>query len=58
MIAIGVESKFRSIIRSLSGRGPKGEPNVPIASGIEVTDFLRRRHSCIVLLVCYEMLEF
>jgi hypothetical protein len=41
MLAIGVESKYRSVTRSLSGWGPKGESNAPIAIDSEVTDFLR-----------------
>jgi hypothetical protein len=41
MLAIGVEPEYRSITRSLSGWGPKGEPNAPIAAESEVTDFLR-----------------
>jgi hypothetical protein len=47
MIAIMVEPEYRFVARSLSGRGPKGEPNAPIATGSEVTDFLRWRCSCI-----------
>jgi hypothetical protein len=39
MLAIGVETEYRFVTRSLSGWGPKGEPNVPIAVGREVTDF-------------------
>jgi hypothetical protein len=46
MIDIGVESEYRSVGRSISGWGPKGDPNAPIAVGSEVTDFLRWRHSC------------
>jgi hypothetical protein len=41
MLAIGVETEYRSITRSLSGWGPKGEPNASIAAESEVTDFLR-----------------
>jgi hypothetical protein len=41
MLAIGVETEYRSVTRSLSGWGPKGEPNAPIATESEVTDFLR-----------------
>jgi hypothetical protein len=41
MIAIRVEIEYRSVSRSLFRWGPKGEPNVPIAAGSEVTDFLR-----------------
>jgi hypothetical protein len=45
MLAIGVESEYRSIARSLSGWGPKGEHNAPIAAESEVTNFLRRLKS-------------
>jgi hypothetical protein len=45
MLAIGVEPDYRSITRSLSGWGPKGEPTASIIVGSEITDFLRRRHS-------------
>jgi hypothetical protein len=41
MLVIGVEPEYRSVTRSLSGWGPKGEPNAPIAAESEVTDFLR-----------------
>jgi hypothetical protein len=41
LIAIGVESEYRSITRSLSGWGPKGEPNALIVAESEVMDFLR-----------------
>jgi hypothetical protein len=41
ILAIGVEIEYRSVTRSLSGWGPKGEPNVPITAESEVTDFLR-----------------
>jgi hypothetical protein len=41
MLAIGVELEYRSVTRSLSGWGPKGEPNAPIATESEVTIFLR-----------------
>jgi hypothetical protein len=41
LIAIGVEPEYRSITRSLSGWGPKGEPNAPITAKSEVADFLR-----------------
>jgi hypothetical protein len=41
LIAIGVEPEYRSVATSLSGRGPKGEPNAPIAVESEVTDFFR-----------------
>jgi hypothetical protein len=41
MLAIGVESEYRSVNISLSGWGPKGESNAPITAGSEVADFLR-----------------
>jgi hypothetical protein len=41
MLAIGVEPEYRSVTRSLSGWGAKGEPNAPITAESEVTDFLR-----------------
>jgi hypothetical protein len=41
MLAIGVETKYRSVSRSLSGWDPKGEPNAPITAESEVADFLR-----------------
>jgi hypothetical protein len=41
LIAIGVELEYRSVIRSLSGWGPKGELDVPITTESEVADFLR-----------------
>jgi hypothetical protein len=41
MLAIGVESMYRSVTRSLSGWGPKGESNALITAESEVTDFLR-----------------
>jgi hypothetical protein len=41
MLAIGVETDYKSVSRSLSGWGPKGEPNAPIATEKEVADFLR-----------------
>jgi hypothetical protein len=42
MLAIGVELEYRFEARSLSGWGPKGDLNAPIAVGSEVADFLRR----------------
>jgi hypothetical protein len=42
MLAIGVEPEYRSVTRSLSGWGPKGEPNASIIAESEVTDFLRQ----------------
>jgi hypothetical protein len=41
LIAIGVEPKYRSVSKSLSGWGPKGEPNAPITAESEMMDFLR-----------------
>jgi hypothetical protein len=41
MLAIRVEPEYTSVTRSLSGWGPKGEPNAPITAESEVTDFLR-----------------
>jgi hypothetical protein len=41
LIAIEVEPEYRSVSRSLSGWGPKGEPNAPIAAESEMTDLLR-----------------
>jgi hypothetical protein len=46
MLAIRLEPQYRSVARSLSGWGPKGEPNASITAESKVTDFLRRRHSC------------
>jgi hypothetical protein len=46
MIAIGVEQEYRSVARSFSRWGPKGEPNALIAAESEVADFIRRRRSC------------
>jgi hypothetical protein len=46
MIAIEVEAEYRYVCRSLSGWGTKGEPNALIATGSEVTGFLRWRRSC------------
>jgi hypothetical protein len=41
LIAIGVELEYRSVIRSLSEWGPKGELDVPITTESEVADFLK-----------------
>jgi hypothetical protein len=41
LIAIGVETEYRSVTRSLFVWGPKGELNAPIAAESEVADFLR-----------------
>jgi hypothetical protein len=40
LIAIGVETEYRSISISLSGWGPKGEPNAPIAVESEMMNLL------------------
>jgi hypothetical protein len=42
LIALRVESEYRSVTRSLSGWGPKGEPNVPITAESEMMDLLRQ----------------
>jgi hypothetical protein len=41
MLAIRVETEYRSVTRSFSGWDPKGEPNAPIAAESKVVDFLR-----------------
>jgi hypothetical protein len=41
LIAIEVESEYRSVSRSLSGWGHKGESNTPIVAESEMTDLLR-----------------
>jgi hypothetical protein len=41
LIAIGVEPEYRSISRSLSGLGPKGESNALIAVESDMMDLLR-----------------
>jgi hypothetical protein len=41
LIAIGVEIEYRSVTRSLSRWGPKGEPNALIAAESEMTNLLR-----------------
>jgi hypothetical protein len=41
LIAIGVEPEYRSVSKSLSGCGPKGESNAPIAAESEMIDLLR-----------------
>jgi hypothetical protein len=40
MLAIEVEPEYRSVTRSLSEWGLKGEPNAPITAESEVTYFL------------------
>jgi hypothetical protein len=42
LIDIGVEPEYRSIARSLSGRGPNGEPDASITTESEIVDLLRR----------------
>jgi hypothetical protein len=42
LIAIGVEPECRSVARSLSGWGPKGEPDASIAAESEIADLVRR----------------
>jgi hypothetical protein len=42
LIAIGVEPYYRYIARSLSGWGPKGEPDASIAAECEIMNLLRR----------------
>jgi hypothetical protein len=41
LIAIGVEPEYRSISRSLSGWGSKGESNAPITTEKGMVDSLR-----------------
>jgi hypothetical protein len=41
LIAIGVEPEYRSVSRSLSGWGPKGESNAPIVVESKMADLLR-----------------
>jgi hypothetical protein len=41
LIAIGLELGYRSVSRSLSGWGPKGELNTLIAAESEMTELLR-----------------
>jgi hypothetical protein len=41
LIAIGVELEYRYVSISLSGWGPKGEPNAPITTESEMMDLLR-----------------
>jgi hypothetical protein len=41
LIAIGVEPEYRSVTKSLSGWGPKGEPNALIVAESEVVNLLR-----------------
>jgi hypothetical protein len=42
LIAIGVGPECKSIARSLSGRGPKGETDAPITTESKIVDLLRR----------------
>jgi hypothetical protein len=41
LIAIRVETEYRSVSRSLSGWGPNGELNAPVAAESEMVDLLR-----------------
>jgi hypothetical protein len=41
MLAIGVETEYKSVTRSLSGWGSKRESNAPITVESEVVNFLR-----------------
>jgi hypothetical protein len=41
MLAIGVETEYRFVTRSLSRWGPKGESNALIVDESEIADFLR-----------------
>jgi hypothetical protein len=41
LIAIRVEPEYRFVVRSLSGWGPKREPDVPTTADSEVTDLFR-----------------
>jgi hypothetical protein len=41
LIIVGVEPEYWSVIRSLSGWGPKEELNASITAESEITDFLR-----------------
>jgi hypothetical protein len=41
LIVIGIEPNYISIARSLSERGPRGEPSAPIVSESEVTNLFR-----------------
>jgi hypothetical protein len=49
MLDIEVELEYISVARSLSGCGPKGEPNAPITAESEVTNFLRRETLLLLL---------
>jgi hypothetical protein len=41
-MAIRVETEYRSVARSLSERGHKGESDAPIVAGSDIVDLLRR----------------
>jgi hypothetical protein len=43
LIAIGVESEYISVARSLSGWDSKGEADALIAAKSEITDLLRKQ---------------
>jgi hypothetical protein len=42
LIVIRVEPEYRSVARSVSGRGHKGEPDTPIIVESEIADLSRR----------------
>jgi hypothetical protein len=42
LIVIEVESEYRFVARCLSGRGPKGELDAPVAAECKITDLVRR----------------
>jgi hypothetical protein len=54
LIAIGVETEYRSIARSLSGWGPKGESNAPIVVGSEVTEVTHDRSALEAIISVFE----
>jgi hypothetical protein len=58
MIAIGVELDYRSVGRSLSGWGTKGEPNAWSPLGARSRIFWGGDTLVVVLSACYETLEF
>jgi hypothetical protein len=58
MIAIGVEPEYRSVARSLSGRGPKGEPELWLSLRARSQISWDGDTLVFVFLACYETLEF
>jgi hypothetical protein len=54
LIAIRVETEYRSIARSLFGWGPKGESNAPIAVGSEVTEVTHDRSALEAIISVFE----